>query len=59
MSVLAEEETVNQALVNALTAGTETKSSNTSSVVVGTPKSPETKQFPATTLKLSSILKKN
>ena len=58
MSVLAEEESTNQALVNALTAGSDTKSSNTSSVVVETPKSPETK-FPATTLKLSSILKKN
>ena len=58
MSVLAEEESVNQALVHALTAGAEPKSSNTSSVVVETSKSPETK-FPATTLKLSSILKKN
>ena len=57
MSVLAEEESHNQALVNALTAHTENKST-TSSVTIETPKSPNSKQFPATSLKLSSILKK-
>ena len=57
MSVLAEEELHNQHLVNALTAGAQVESSTTSLVTIETPKSPENKQFPATSLKLSSILK--
>ena len=57
MSVLAEEELHNQDLVNALTAGAQVESSTTSLVTIETPKSPENKQFPATSLKLSSILK--
>ena len=57
MSVLAEEEGKNQALVHALTS-IPPASATTSSASASEPKSPGTVRFPATTLKLSSICKK-
>ena len=57
MSVLADEESKNQALVNALTS--DSASATTSSSTVAPPMSPTSVKFPATSLKLSSILKKD
>ena len=60
MSVLAEEESKNQAFVNALTPKTSGPASATTSSANAAPsKSPTSVKFPATTLKLASILKKD
>ena len=59
MSVLADEEFKNQALVDALSSVSVPPASATSSSAAATvPKSPSSVKFPATSLKMSTILRK-